>query len=748
MSNIQTLIETIQAESLEARSLMVADQTWQEYMVDCLLEIKDSIVELKEGMFQYFADEQDRFDQAQEGLKAARRAELERLKESGGRGFATPAKTSDGKVADQPSTDGGGLFAGLGITGLLAGIGAAVTGYTVGVINNLVKLISLGKFDLKLTEKIAQAMKAIPNLIRSVVMSSIMNITMMLDGIKAKLPSGGILGTIGKTVTNIVTRIGSLLNAALNPKPIFDAIKGLTGGGGGGILSRIGSFLGKIGKMFGAVFTAVSKIAVPITGLIAAGKAIYKTFFETDEQLGFFGTAIQLVRNLTEELASGFITYPLELIKKLVSWIAGAFGFEGVEKFLDSFDIDAKFREIFNGTMDAIGEFFTYIGDLIYEGKRGLAKYIPGYDGPEVDPEAEARIAQRELDTVDERIATNEAAMKLDPDNQVYKDRQEIYEADRQQKLKTLAEKQSLIDNPRPPSTEETTPPPKKPEPKYQYPVVDPVSQQVVGTYDSAEEAAAAAAPIGAMLGQPVESTSTSTSSDQLRDVTVTAQRVPGQPVESTSTSTSSDQLREVVESTSTSGSTSSSDQLREVTVPSREYRPETAPSARPTTLAAATPAGDDLLPPNVEPVTPLNQVTSRESAESVLSSLTPMLSGDVSSSSITDMLGDNALSTASSVMASAVTTMLGGNSSALQTTEGDVITNITPAGGLATAPVDRASRQVDAAKSQPTVVAVNGGNSSQNTTNVMNQQTVNMGARSARSQDLGVQTLKDQSLA
>ena len=76
------------------------------------------------------------------------------------------------------------------------------------------------------------------------------------------------------------------------------------------------------------------------------------------------------------------------------------------------------------------------------------------------------------------------------------------------------------------------------------------------------------------------------------------------------------------------------------------------------------------------------------------------------------------------------------------------MITNITPAGGLATAPVDQASKQVDAAKSQPQVVAVNGGSSSQNTTNVMNQQTLNMGGLSARSQEVSHQTLKGYSMA
>lgn len=628
----------------------MADQTWQEYMVDCLLEIKDSIVDLKEGIFQFFADEQDRFDQAQQNLKAAKREELERLKEARGKGFATPAKTSDGKVADQPSAEGSNLFAGLGITGLLAGIGAAVTGYTVGVINNLVKLITLGKFDLKLTEKIAQAMKAIPNLIRSVALSSVMNITMMLDSIKAKLPSGGILGTIGKTITNIVTRIGSLLNAALNPKPIFDAIKGLTGGGGGGILSRIGSFLGKIGKMFGAVFTAVSKIAVPITGLIAAGKAIYKTFFETDEQLGFFGTAVQLVRNLTEELVSGFITYPLELIKKLVSWIAGAFGFEGVEKFLDSFDIDAKFREIFNGALDAFGNFFTLVGDLIYQGKRELAKIIPVYDGPEEDPEREARIARRAL-----------------PDT---------------------------------PSTEATAQPAKKPEQQYKYPIIDPVTSQVVGTYDTPEKAAAAAAPIGASIGQPISTLN----NNNVSNLTATSTNNAGD-IATTNNNASTD--------------ISNSDQLQEITVSAQR----------------------------VEPVIPLTMSTAAtNSADTFLQSLnTQFMGGDTSVESYTNSLGG----ISESIMSGALTEMFEDGKSPLDDMIGGrVNSSITPAGGLGTAPVGQASKQVAAAAAQPQIVALGGGSNSQVVNNTTNQQTLNMGAVSARTQDISAQRLADNMMA
>ena len=159
-------------------------------------------------------------------------------------------------------------------------------------------------------------------------------------------------------------------------------------------------------------------------------------------------------------------------------------------------------------------------------------------------------------------------------------------------------------------------------------------------------------------------------------------------------------------------------------------------------------PTGNDILPPNVQPVTSLNQITSKESAERVLNSLTPMLSGDVSSSSITTMLGDSASSLSTSVMTGALTTLLGGDSSALtETTEGDVITNVTPAGGLAMSPVDRASTEVAAAKDKPPVVAM-GGSTTSIQNNVSSPNVHNYGSMSARSNDLSAQRLKDNMMA
>jgi hypothetical protein len=166
------------------------------------------------------------------------------------------------------------------------------------------------------------------------------------------------------------------------------------------------------------------------------------------------------------------------------------------------------------------------------------------------------------------------------------------------------------------------------------------------------------------------------------------------------------------------------------------------------TASAEDVPTGNDILPPNVQPVTSLNQITSKESAERVINSLTPMLSGDVSSSSITTMLGDSASSLSTSVMTGALTTLLGGDSSALtETTEGDVITNVTPAGGLAMSPVGRASTEVAAAKDKPPVVAM-GGSTTSIQNNVSSPNVHNYGSMSARSNDLSAQRLKDHMMA
>lgn len=73
-----------------------------------------------------------------------------------------------------------------------------------------------------------------------------------------------------------------------------------------------------------------------------------------------------------EEVINAIVMWPADLIKDVVSWIAGALGFTEIESFLDSFSFQEGFSELMNtfetwftGIPDRISEWFSgIIGDL------------------------------------------------------------------------------------------------------------------------------------------------------------------------------------------------------------------------------------------------------------------------------------------------------------------------------------------------------------------------------------------------
>ena len=175
MSDIQTLIDTVQAESLETRGILSSTETYSELMVELLTDIRLNIVDIRDGLFDFFNAEQERYN-------ASRLAAIERMRET------TTATVPEGPAASQqtfPAADGGGLFAGLGIAGLLAGIGAALSGYVAGIVNNLIKFITIGKFDgPKIIGGITKAM----TLLKETVMFNVSRLQHFLDDLRGKLP--------------------------------------------------------------------------------------------------------------------------------------------------------------------------------------------------------------------------------------------------------------------------------------------------------------------------------------------------------------------------------------------------------------------------------------------------------------------------------------------------------------------------------------------------------------------------------
>ena len=383
MSDIQTLIQTVQAESLETRGILSDTLEYSDLMVELLTDIRSSVMAIQDGLFEFFDAESQRYQEA-------RLAAVERMREQ-----AQPSSTTNELPTTNTQVETG-LLGNLGLAGMLAGITAAISGYAAGVVANLVKIIntSLGGLPARAFAKVISALKSVRLSIVGAAETLIIRLMVAME----KIPKG--IANVSSRIGNFFGGIGRALNTALNPKPIFDLINQMRGSQG--IVGRMVGFLGDIAKGFGSVFTALARIAAPITGIIAAVRSVFTTVEEISEDASGFEVVFTGLKNLVKELISAFVTYPAELIKKLVSYTAGKLGFEDVEAKLDSFNIDEIFRELYDSFIDIVRSFTNYVGDKFYQLKRKF-----GFG--EEDPEIEARIAQREIEDIDEEIASEQA---------------------------------------------------------------------------------------------------------------------------------------------------------------------------------------------------------------------------------------------------------------------------------------------------------------------------------------------------
>ena len=189
----------------------------------------------------------------------------------------------------------------------------------------------------------------------------------------------------------LVTAIEKGFKFMIQPfKMVGDLIKMFSSGGkiGGAIANFTKTFSG-ITKFASTVGRILGRLFLPITFLITAFDTIKGAID------GFFGTEGNLFQKFLGGIGGalkGFmkiVTVPVDLVKSLISWIAGKFGFTEFEKLLDSFsftelfgkavdwlfvDVPAWFREnlsfakakeVLGKGMDIIGEFGKTISRLI-----------------------------------------------------------------------------------------------------------------------------------------------------------------------------------------------------------------------------------------------------------------------------------------------------------------------------------------------------------------------------------------------
>jgi hypothetical protein len=114
-------------------------------------------------------------------------------------------------------------------------------------------------------------------------------------------------------------------------------------------------------KTFGAV---LGKLAWPLTIVMGIWDSV-TGFIDGYEK----GGASEGIKQGLIKLLQGLIALPLDLVKSLVSWIAGKMGFEEAEKSLDSF----SFADLMD---DMVTGFFRFVEDMIF----GIVEMIKTFD--------------------------------------------------------------------------------------------------------------------------------------------------------------------------------------------------------------------------------------------------------------------------------------------------------------------------------------------------------------------------------
>ena len=183
-------------------------------------------------------------------------------------------------------------------------------------------------------------------------------------------------------------------------KPIARVTKGIQGAQGAGpvikffrmianVFSRIGGIIGqvpfeKIGKFIPIVGTVLKKIFLPI-GLLVTAYDTVKGFIDGMEKDGLFGGITGGIGGLLGSLVGA----PLDLLKSLVSSVAGFFGLEKVEEFLDSFNIQQLINDFFQAIPGAI----SAAADFVSEKFSNITENIPEFNFSEIAAKAMNGIA-------------------------------------------------------------------------------------------------------------------------------------------------------------------------------------------------------------------------------------------------------------------------------------------------------------------------------------------------------------------
>jgi hypothetical protein len=228
------------------------------------------------------------------------------------------------------------------------------------LIAGIITALAIAKF-IEIAKKVRLAFLAI---------KTFMMVT-MLDNVKGMI--GGVVGKFKAAATLIKNAFIAVQVFML--ETMLPAVKNMAGG----VVGKFAALAGKIAAAFTAVVTfmsatmlpALSAFMIPLLPFIAIGAAIglvlyglwnaFKDFQSTLEETGSIGEALKVGASKFIGTITGFI--PM-LILKLVSWVAGLFGFDDFAAKVDAIDPIQYISDTIGNLIDGIVNFFTNLFDF------------------------------------------------------------------------------------------------------------------------------------------------------------------------------------------------------------------------------------------------------------------------------------------------------------------------------------------------------------------------------------------------
>ena len=295
--------------------------------------------------------------------------------------------------AEQSGTDGRGAPApgepgkpgqGMDISGLL-GLSAVAIGSLVGAFKGWIKAIDFFTFgkSTKWIASIEAKFLSIGSKITGVFMSGLEIVKSgVLQGLSKigsflKFDSPAVMKVFAK-----ISQLGSYIIA-----PFVEAGKMLgslfkVGEKVGGVLGFMSNAFGKFGTILKATSGIVSKLAFPVMVIMTAFDTI-KGAIDGFATGGIMGALEGAITGFFNSLIFG----PLDLIKDMISWVVGMFGFENAAATLDSFSFSDIFSMIVGALFDAVSGIAQGVIDQFKpDGEFGKAwTYLTGLFGSLTD---------------------------------------------------------------------------------------------------------------------------------------------------------------------------------------------------------------------------------------------------------------------------------------------------------------------------------------------------------------------------